>query len=258
LQRFLDDMIQVVLSSNRHPSQFIALSERHKQSLYYLFHECHANGKGLTQPLIEWFRRGLDFMSGSIRNEQGKPILVNLEGLLASNPELAPKILNEIDHTAKFMLWNKARYEISLRANLMDDKLNVDVDGLLRALMESEGEEVEQRNASSNSFGMVDWGYFYDPQVIDNATQTILEGEPQPGNMDVDSDSTYGGSSTQMGASKFKAHVPVHNRQSSPFIKPPALSETRKLVDAYLRQIAPALNNAADHEQWPANTKHKT
>lgn len=31
LQRFLDDMIQVVLSSNRQPSQFIALCERHEQ-----------------------------------------------------------------------------------------------------------------------------------------------------------------------------------------------------------------------------------
>jgi hypothetical protein len=31
LQRFLDDMIQVVLSSNRHPNQFIALCERHEQ-----------------------------------------------------------------------------------------------------------------------------------------------------------------------------------------------------------------------------------
>jgi len=31
LQRFLDDLIQVVLSFNRHPSQFIALCERHEQ-----------------------------------------------------------------------------------------------------------------------------------------------------------------------------------------------------------------------------------
>jgi len=30
-QRFLDDMMQVLVSSNRHPSQFIALCERHEQ-----------------------------------------------------------------------------------------------------------------------------------------------------------------------------------------------------------------------------------
>jgi hypothetical protein len=75
LQRFLDDMIQVVLSSNRQPSQFIALCERHEQvsnmkqfhhsfclrlcqSLYHIVHECHTNGNGLTQSLIEWLRRG--------------------------------------------------------------------------------------------------------------------------------------------------------------------------------------------------------
>jgi hypothetical protein len=195
-------------------------------------------------------------MSGGIQNEQGKPIQVNLEGLLASNPELAPKVLIEIDHTTKYVLWNKARYEISLRANLIGDKLNVDVDGLLCALMESEGEEVERRNASSSTFGMVDWGYFYEPQVIDNATQTILEGEQQPGNVDVDGDSTLGGSAFS-GASKFKAHVLAHRGQTSPFIKPPVLLETRKLVDAYLRQVAPALDNAADHEQWRGKIKHK-
>jgi hypothetical protein len=195
-------------------------------------------------------------MSGGIRNEQGKPIEVDLEALLASNPELAPKVLNEIDHTTKFVLWNKARYEISLRANLIGDKLNVDIDGLLGALMESEGEDVEQRNASSNSFGMVDWGYFYDPQVVDNPTQTILEAQQQPGNVVVDSDLTHGGSTlrgfTATGASMFnlKAHVPIQHGQSSPFIKPPVLLETRKLVDAYLRQLAPALDKAADHEQW--------
>jgi hypothetical protein len=31
LQRFLDDLIKVVLTSTRHPSQFIALCERHEQ-----------------------------------------------------------------------------------------------------------------------------------------------------------------------------------------------------------------------------------
>jgi hypothetical protein len=195
-------------------------------------------------------------MSKGIRNERGTPIQVNLEALLASDPELAPKVLNEIDHTAKYVLWNKARYEISLRANLIGDKLDVNVNRLLHALMESEGEEVEQRNTSSSSFGMIDWGYFYDPQVVDSASQIILEGEQQPGSVDVDGDSAHE-SSTLTGASKFEAQVPAHLGQSSPFIKPPVLLETRKLVDAYLRQVTPALNNAADHEQWRGKIKHK-
>lgn len=75
LQRFLDDLIKTVLTTRRTPSEFIALAERHEQvspsklcfhpvfsfysqSLYYIIHECHANGKGLTAPLIEWLRRG--------------------------------------------------------------------------------------------------------------------------------------------------------------------------------------------------------
>jgi hypothetical protein len=195
-------------------------------------------------------------MSGGIRGEQGKPVQVNLEALLSSDPGLAGKVLDEIDYTVKYVLWNKARYEISLRANLIGDRLKVDVDGLLHALMESEGEEVELGNASSNSFGMVDWAYFYDPQVIDSATQTLLEGEQQPGNVDIDGDSTLNGSTTT-GASKFKAHVPAHSGQSSPFIRPPVLLETRKLVDKYLQQVAPALNNAADLQQWRGKIKNK-
>jgi hypothetical protein len=201
-------------------------------------------------------------MSNGIRDEQGKPIQVNLEGLLASDPELAPKVLDEINHTAKYVLWNKARYEISLRANLIGDKMNVDVNRLLRVLMESEGEEVEKRNASSSSFGMVDWAYFYDPQIVDSASQTILEGEQQPGSVDVDGRNSMHGvstheSSTLAGAVKFKAQVPAHHGQSSSFIKPPVLLETRKLVDAYLRQVTPALDNAADNEQWRGKVNHR-
>jgi hypothetical protein len=200
-------------------------------------------------------------MSNGIRDEQGKPIQVNLEGLLALDPELAPNVLDEIDHTAKYVLWNKARYEISLRANLIRDKMDVDVNRLLRALMESKGEEVEKQNASSGLFGMIDWGYFYDPQVVDTASQTILEGEQRPGSVDIDGNSTRGvlthETSTLAGAAKLKARVPAHHRQSSPFIKPPVLLETRKLVDAYLQQVTPALNNAADNEQWRAEVKHR-
>jgi hypothetical protein len=160
----------------------------------------------------------LDFMSNGMRDEQGKPIQVNLEGLLASDPELSPKVLEEINLTAKYMLWNKARYEISLRANLIGDKMDVDVNRLLRALMEGEGEEVEKRNTSSSSFGMVDWGYFYDPQVVDSASQIILEGEQQPGSAGADGNSMHGvsthESSTLAGAAKFNAQVPVHHGQS--------------------------------------------
>lgn len=192
-------------------------------------------------------------MSNGIRTENEKPIEVNLEALLASNPAIAPKVLKEIDQTTKYVLWNKARYEISLRANLIGDKLNVDVDGLLRSLMESEGEDISQRNQSSSTFGMVDWGYFYGPQVVDSATQLTMEGEQQPGTESVDDDT-----SSLASASKFKATVPHHaTGQSSPFVKPPILLETRKMVDAYLTQITPALNNAADREQWGGKVKHK-
>lgn len=56
-------------------------------------------------------------------------------------------------------------------------KLNVNVNGLMGVLMESEGEETEQQNTFSSSFGMVDWGHFYDPQVADSVSQTIIDRE---------------------------------------------------------------------------------
>lgn len=194
-------------------------------------------------------------MSKGIHTEQGKSIEVNLEALLATDPALAPKVLEEIDQTTNYILWNKVRYEISLRANLIGEKMKIDVDGLLRTLMESEGQALTQRSASASAFGMVDWGYFYDPQLIDSSTAIILEGEQQPGDAEVDTDSVAGGPS--LSRSHSFRHLPAHPGESSTFVKPPVLTETRKLVDAYLKQVAPALDNAADHEQWGGKVKGK-
>ena len=173
----------------------------------------------------------LDFMRDGILDEDKKPVQLNLEEILAINPSLAPKVLTEIDQTTKYVLWNKVRYELSLRSNLIGDKLKVDVDGLLRSLMESEGVEVEETNQASSTFGMVDWGYFYDPQVVDSSTQLVMEGERQLAEID-DDDSTLSGPSAS------NHHT---SRRASPHVKPPLLLETRKLLGAYLEQITPAL-----------------
>ncbi|KAF7976430.1 hypothetical protein HWV62_6853 [Athelia sp. TMB] len=268
LQKFLDDMIVVVLGKDRSPRQFVQLARRHEQSLYYLLHEVHANGKGLTIPFIDWLRKGLDFMSGGIRTGQEKPISVNLEALLATNPSIASKVLSEIDETANYIMWNKARYEISLRAAVLGDPLesasatnggsatkhaplvgHIDVDGLLKSLMQSEGQDVSARMTSASSFGMVDWGYFYDPQVVDTPTETIMQGdEPPRGDGDEESIAP-----STINSSKVN-RAPRHG-ETSAFIKPPLLMETRKLLDAYYAQITPALNAAADAEQWTGKIK---
>lgn len=198
----------------------------------------------------------LDFMRDGILDEHKKPVQVNLEEILATNPSLAPKVLAEIDQTTKYVLWNKTRYELSLRANLIGDKLKVDVDGLLRSLMESEGADIEERNQASSTFGMVDWGYFYDPQVVDSSTQLVMEGEQQPGEID-DGDSTVSGPSSTRG-SKINTSAPNHHTTgASPHVKPPVLLETRKFLGAYLKQVTPALNHAADLEQWGGKVKTK-
>ena len=181
----------------------------------------------------------LDFMRDGILGEDKKPVQVNLEEILAINPSLAPKVLTEIDQTTKYVLWNKVRYELSLRSNLIGDKLKVDVDGLLRSLMESEGVEVEETNQASSTFGMVDWGYFYDPQVVDSLTQLVMEGERQLAEIDDDDDSTLSGPSSTWGATSASNHHTSH--RASPHVKPPLLLETRKLLGAYLEQITPAL-----------------
>ena len=181
----------------------------------------------------------LDFMRDGIPDEDKKPVQLNLEEILAINPSLAPKVLTEIDQTTKYVLWNKVRYELSLRSNLIGDKLKVDVDGLLRSLMESEGVEVEETNQASSTFGMVDWGYFYDPQVVDSPTQLVMEGERQQAEIDDDDDSTLSGPSSTWGATSASNHHT--SRRASPHVKPPLLLETRKLLGAYLEQITPAL-----------------
>ncbi|KZP08088.1 hypothetical protein FIBSPDRAFT_901537 [Athelia psychrophila] len=280
LQKFLDDMVRVVLGKDRSPRQFVQLAQRHEQSLYYFLHEIHANGKGLTVPLIEWLRKGLDLMSGGIRTAGEKPISVNLEALLATSPAIAPKVLAEIDATANYIMWNKARYELSLRAAVLGADASapapapgaplahsapgpqpqphgghVDVDGLLRALMEGAGQDVSARLAGASAFGMVDWGYFYDPQVVDTPTDTVLEGEEPPrGDGDDGASVAPSTTGTTAAASRRAAPAPRHG-ETSAFIKPPLLMETRKLLEAYYAQIGPALDGAADAEQWAGKIK---
>ena len=73
--------------------------------------------------------------------------------------------------------------------------LKVDVDRLLWSLMESEGVEVEEWTQALSTFGMVDWGYFYDPQGINSSMQLVVEGEQQRAEIN-DSDSTLSGHSS--------------------------------------------------------------
>lgn len=201
---------------------------------------------------------------------------VNLEAVLATNPSITPKVLAEINEVANYILWTKTRYEISLRVALLGEgdsldttpntdtnsnakhshpAASIDVDGLLRSLMESEGQEAAPPVTVASSFGMVDWGYFYDPQVVDGPTETVLEGDepPQVGG-DGDGDST---TPSTANISRIHGVRPPRHGQTSAFIKPPVLLETRKLVEAYLAQITPALNLAADTEQWAGTTKGK-
>jgi len=255
LKRFLDDLIQCVLTGKRTPGEFVDLCERHEQSLYFFTHEIHANGHGLTDSLIAFFKRGLDFMHGGIITPQGQKLQVDLEAILMTQPELIPKVLAEIDNVAKFTLYNKVKFELSVRHDVIGNKMKVDSDALLRDLIESENDGHMIRTGASS--GTTTWGYFYDGQVIDNATAIQIEGEEYGG---IDAKLTLEEADADAAAGEDGA-IGTYKKQATRVkqalvIKSPELLETRKLIPAYLDQIGPTLDQLAKRLAWQ-DPKHR-
>ncbi|KAK4046130.1 hypothetical protein OIV83_006326 [Microbotryomycetes sp. JL201] len=152
LQAFLDDLIKTGYSENNRPSDFIKLTARHDQSLYFLMHEIASNGGTLLDPLVEWSRSGLSFINNGIppvgpqkrrssvsSHKSGKPgaqsgsgsstrANVDFDGLLSrQRPEQQQAVLDEARQLARWTKNRKAFFDICLRIDLAE------VDGLFAA-----------------------------------------------------------------------------------------------------------------------------
>lgn len=204
LQAFIDDLIQVKKSGDNELPAWIALAARHENSLYFLFHECAP----IMQRFTDWLQVGADYMSLSTvdpqhpANRKAKNVEVNLEEMLQDD-RLTEKdvktILAEIDGLASYVKWQKVWYELEMRKNfllarpdaapssgLSEDDLPggmkrkiLDVDGLLRELMEQEGVPVEEGVVRDETRGTemqnFPWAWF---EAVDPLHQHIEGGEP--------------------------------------------------------------------------------
>lgn len=180
LQAFLDDIIRTRKAGPNTLPDWIALTARHENSLYFLFHECAP----ILKPFVEWIQGGADFMALSTTdpahpaNRKAKNIEVNLENLLQSDSltdEDVDGILQETDELIEYVKWQKVWYELEMRKNFLlgtgaaipqsglcaDDlpknsnmrKEIEDVDGLLSQLMEQDGVRVEDGTVSNKARG---------------------------------------------------------------------------------------------------------
>lgn len=236
LQAFFDDIIKTKKAGDNSLPAWIALTARHENSLYFLFHECAQ----IMKPFTEWLQKGADYMALSTTdpahpaNRRAKNIEINLEEMLRDgrlSDEDVKGIIKEADQLAKYVKWQKIHYELEMRKNFLlaqgdaipasglneDDipkggnmKEQIeDVDGLVRELLEQEGEEIEDGTVTSIGRGteMQDfpWAWF---DVVDPLHQHLHDTNP-----------------TQL---KFKP--------ANTSVKMPSLVMTRKALDPF-RQV---------------------
>lgn len=169
LQNFFDDIIKTRKNSQNTLPDWIALTARHENSLYFLFHECAA----IISPFSQWLQGGSDYMAlgttdpNHPANRKAKNVEVNLEALLQDDTlteEDVRGIVKEADQLAEYVKWQKVWYELEMRKNFLlgtgaaipqsglcaDDVPNKsmrdrieDVDGLLLELLQQERVQAE-------------------------------------------------------------------------------------------------------------------
>jgi hypothetical protein len=213
LQAFFDDIIKTRKNSKNTLPDWIALTARHENSLYFLFHECAA----IIQPFTQWLQSGADFMALSTTdpnhpaNRKAKNIEVNLE-LLLQDASLSEQDVNDIiaeaDQLATYVKWQKVWYELEMRKNyllghgaavpasgLCEDDIPSgamrnrleDIDGLMLDLMHEEGIEAEDGVIRSDVRGTevreFPWAWFdaVDPlhQHLQGTDPTAMSYEPK-------------------------------------------------------------------------------
>lgn len=190
LQNFFDDIIKTRKNSSNTLPEWIALTARHENSLYFLFHECAT----IIGPFTQWLQGGSDFMALSTTdpnhpaNRKAKNVEVNLEALLQDDTlteEDVEGIVKEADQLAEYVKWQKVWYELEMRKNFllgtgaaipqsglclddlpskgMRDRIE-DVDGLMLELLQQERVEAEDGTVKTDVRGteMQDfpWAWF--------------------------------------------------------------------------------------------------
>ncbi|PWN37552.1 uncharacterized protein FA14DRAFT_116639, partial [Meira miltonrushii] len=213
LQNFFDDIIKTKKNSQNTLPDWIALTARHENSLYFLFHECAA----IIGPFSHWLQGGSDFMALSTTdpnhpaNRKAKNVEVNLEALLQDDTlteEDVRGIVKEADQLAEYVKWQKVWYELEMRKNFllgtgaaipqsglcaddlpsksMRDRIE-DVDGLLLELLQEERVQAEDGTVKTDVRGteMQDfpWAWFdaVDPlhQHLQGTDPSAISYEPK-------------------------------------------------------------------------------
>ncbi|KAN0060420.1 hypothetical protein ACQY0O_007750 [Thecaphora frezii] len=238
LQKFIDDLLETKKRKDDSIEAWIALAARHEQTLYFLFHECAS----ISRPLWDWAQLGLDYMALSTSDptnpaDRSVPHLeVNFEELLRDarlSEGDVKKVLAEVDRLATYTKWSKVRYEIEARKNyllarreaaspsglceseLPDEALKRelrDVDGMMRDLLEEEGEALDDGRCHDGVRGTEKYDFpwaFYD--AMDPLNQH-LPAEAEAGELSV-------------------SRVPVD-------VAPPSLKHTRKVLPMFCEVLA--------------------
>ncbi|KAM0749704.1 hypothetical protein T439DRAFT_381276 [Meredithblackwellia eburnea MCA 4105] len=187
LQAFIDDLLEVALSDKKEPSDFIKLSARHDQHLYYLVHELASNGGDLLDPLLDWCKSGLNYIHEGIPidgERTAERSAVDYDVLLAeAPPETREAVLTEMRDLALVTSYRKAWADISLRADLLaagDSKLEIDKRALYADLLSQDSTvtsylETRRGLKGDRPEDSIDWAWFADQDVLDDPSAIKLD-----------------------------------------------------------------------------------
>lgn len=230
LQKFLDDLVITVQSTNRHHNRFVELAERHEESLWMFLHEMHHNSVekqnvSMLKDLIDWcalglswFEKGVSAMPTTKNNDTEANLRedkLDLNALLASAKDPAA-VQKEVEDIVKWHKYIKIRYHVSLRVRLSGraaEYLGGGEETMLRKLLSGIGED--------------EW-YRVDPthkDSNDDVTGTFLS-EPD-GDLSY-APEFYGGSAAVLNS------YSTTNMER----KPVRLAHTRELLPAFVSAIS--------------------
>ncbi|KAH8915810.1 hypothetical protein BT69DRAFT_846843 [Atractiella rhizophila] len=250
LQAFLTDLINVSLSKNNSPADYISLAKRHDQALWMILHEAHAFGGDLTIPIYEWCKSGLSFISEGIpsSSEEKGRLAVDFEALLGNvDPETRRDILEEMDDLIFYTKYYKAAADLRLRIDLLridHPEWDISYSSTLKDVLERDpetqsyldrvgGEEVTDLSwawwSENLHEGVVDWKKVEEQNALKTTSKkTKLEKR-----------------SSSVKSVPKAANVKKEDVAFSA-LPPPKLVKTRQLLDGYVDAIKDGLDLAKE------------
>ncbi|KAI5479440.1 PX domain-containing protein [Pseudohyphozyma bogoriensis] len=261
IQAFIDDLLKVAQSDKKDASDFIKLSRRHDQQLYYFVYELATNGGTLLDPLLEWCKSGLGFIKSGIPSSTpstpstSKRAGLSPDALLSSLPAAQQSaVVSEVRTLAQWTRYRKVAADISFRGDLLDvegtelgDRLRGEekrremydevVEGdweVWKAVREGTYEVGGKSGKKRRAEDQVRWAWWGVDEVLEFASEKALAG--RKGRMEEEGEEEGRKEGKGKGREKEVKRV----------VPEPSVDRIKDLLGGYVEQVRSALDKALE------------